>query len=101
MCKRDTPDMVSLVHHPFVRSIREPESGFLTIGAHRSSHSLCRAPAAQSQPCCQPEVAAAIAAYLQEEQTMLTIVLIYMSGFLVVVASVLVAMIKTVAQPNR
>jgi hypothetical protein len=46
-------------------------------------------------------VAAAIAAYLQEEQTMLTIVLIYMSGFLVVVASVLVAMIKTVARPNR
>ncbi|MDX6688529.1 MAG: hypothetical protein QOF86_4657 [Baekduia sp.] len=32
---------------------------------------------------------------------MLTIVLIYMSGFLVVVASVLVAMIKTVARPNR
>jgi hypothetical protein len=46
-------------------------------------------------------VAAAIAAHLQEEQTMLTIVLIYMSGFLVVVASVLVAMIKTVARPNR
>ncbi len=32
---------------------------------------------------------------------MLTIVLIYMSGFLVVVATVLVAMIKTVARPNR
>ena len=32
---------------------------------------------------------------------MMTLVLIYMSGFLVVVATVLVAMIKTVALPNR
>jgi hypothetical protein len=46
-------------------------------------------------------MAAAIAAYLKEEQTMLTIVLIYMSGFLAVVATVLVAMIKTMALPNR
>jgi hypothetical protein len=46
-------------------------------------------------------VAAAIAASLKELQPMLTIVLIYMSAFLVVVATVLVAMIKTVARPNR
>lgn len=52
-------------------------------------------------PCGQPVVAAAIAAYLKEEQPMMTIVLIYMSGFLVVVATVLVAMIKTLAHPNR
>jgi hypothetical protein len=32
---------------------------------------------------------------------MLTIVLIYMLGFLVVVATVLAAMIKTIAHPNR
>jgi hypothetical protein len=50
---------------------------------------------------CQPVVAAAIAASLKELQPMLTIVLIYMSAFLVVVATVLVAMIKTVARPNR
>jgi hypothetical protein len=52
-------------------------------------------------PFCQPVVAAAIAAYPKEEQTMMTIVLIYTSGFLAVVATVLVAMIKTVAHPNR
>lgn len=32
---------------------------------------------------------------------MMTVVLIYMSGFLVVVAALLVAMIKTTAHPNR
>jgi hypothetical protein len=32
---------------------------------------------------------------------MMTIVLIYMSGFLAIVAAVLVAMIKTTARPNR
>jgi hypothetical protein len=32
---------------------------------------------------------------------MMTIVLIYMSGFLAVVATVLVAMIKSIAHPNR
>jgi hypothetical protein len=43
-------------------------------------------------------VDAEIAAYLNEEQAMMTVMLIYMSGFLVVVASVLVAMIMTVAR---
>jgi hypothetical protein len=43
-------------------------------------------------------VDAAIAAYLKEEQAMMTVMLIYMSGFLVVVASVLVAMLMTVAR---
>ena len=41
---------------------------------------------------------AAIAAYLKEEQAMMTVMLIYTSGFLVVVASVLVAMLMTVAR---
>jgi hypothetical protein len=38
---------------------------------------------------------------LKKEQTMLTIVLIYMLGFLVVVATLLAVMIKTIAHPNR
>jgi hypothetical protein len=41
---------------------------------------------------------AASAAYLREEQAMLTVILIYTSGFLVVVASVLVAMNMTIAR---
>ncbi|MFL9913516.1 hypothetical protein [Paraburkholderia sp. RL17-337-BIB-A] len=52
-------------------------------------------------PFCQPVVAAAIAAYPKEEQTVMTIVLIYTSGFLAVVATALVAMIKTITRPNR
>jgi hypothetical protein len=40
---------------------------------------------------------AAPAAYLKE-QAMMTVMLIYTSGFLVIVAGVLVAMLKTVAR---
>jgi hypothetical protein len=43
-------------------------------------------------------VDAAITAYLKEEQAMMTVMLIYTSGFLVVVASVLVATIMTVTR---
>jgi hypothetical protein len=43
-------------------------------------------------------VDAAIAGYLKEEQAMMTVMLIYTSGFLVVVASVLVAVTMTVAR---
>jgi hypothetical protein len=42
----------------------------------------------------------AIAAYPKEEQPM-TIVLIYMSGFLAAVATALVAMNKTTTDPDR
>jgi hypothetical protein len=45
--------------------------------------------------------AVAIAAYAKEEQTMMTIVLVYMSSFLAVVATVLVAMIKSTARRNH
>ncbi|MGF7133221.1 hypothetical protein P3T40_004712 [Paraburkholderia sp. EB58] len=41
---------------------------------------------------------AAIAAYLKEGQAMMTVMLIYTSGFLVVVASVPVATIMTVTR---
>jgi hypothetical protein len=43
-------------------------------------------------------VDAAIAAYLKEEQAMMTVMLIYTSGFLVVVASVRVATIMAVTR---
>jgi hypothetical protein len=42
-----------------------------------------------------PTVDVATAAYLREEQVTMTVMLIYMSGFLVVVATVLNAMIMT------
>jgi hypothetical protein len=42
-----------------------------------------------------PTVGVAIAAYLKEEQATMTVMLIYMSGFLVVVATVLNVMIMT------
>jgi hypothetical protein len=53
------------------------------------------------RPCCRPVVVAAISAYLKEEQRMMTMVLIYMFGVLVVVATALVVMTKTIAYPNR
>jgi hypothetical protein len=45
--------------------------------------------------------ATAIAAYPKEEQQPMTSVLIYMSGFLAVVATVLVVVKKTTVYPDR
>jgi hypothetical protein len=78
-----------------------PESGFLTIDVHRAPRGSGRRPAAQSLPWLSAGGGRRNCGNLKKEQTMLTIVLIYMLGFLVVVATVLAAMIKTVAHPNR
>lgn len=51
--------------------------------------------------CCQPLVALRNCGNLEQEQTMMTIVLTYMLGFLFVVATVLVVMVKTIAHRNR
>ncbi|MBU7438032.1 hypothetical protein KRI00_12310 [Paraburkholderia fungorum] len=60
-----------------------------------------RRPAAQSLPRSSAGGGRRNCGNLKKEQTMLTIVLIYVLGFLAVVATVLAAMIKTVAHPNR
>jgi hypothetical protein len=81
--------------------MRESESGFLTIDAHRAFRSFGRRRAVQSSPRLPAGGGRRNCGNLKKELTMLTIVLIYMLGFLAVVATVLAAMIKTVAHPNR